>query len=315
MPRWTDGYSSTINPTQYYNVMKNNNLYIILFLFFLSANAMAQQDPSYIFYRYHMNLVNPAYAGAEESTEFAANVRSQWSGVSGAPETQSFLASTYLGSNVGLGVSVINDKTFIETQTSVALDFSYKVQWNDFTNIYFGLKASGNSYNANTDGLMTFDIQADPSLMDIDGGIKPNIGAGVFAKSKQLSLSFSAPKILKPKRLEQDGGSAKLGRNKLHMYLMGAYDIELDEKLVLKPSTMIRYVESSPLSIDVTAAIRYDEKFELGAAYRLNEGFAGFVLFNLANSFDIGYAYEASLQSSLGNVNTGTHELFLKLSL
>lgn len=295
--------------------MKTNYIYFLVLLFLLVGSAKAQQDPSYIFYRYNMNFVNPAYAGAEDRTEFGMNVRSQWSGVAGAPETQSFLASTFLGNNVGLGVSVVNDKTFIETQTSIAIDFSYKVQWDNYTNIYFGLKASGNSYNANTSGLTTFGIQADPSLMDIDGGITPNIGAGVYLQGRKLSVSLSVPKILKPNRLEQDGGLARLGRNRMHMYLMGTYDIELSDKLILKPSSMVRYIESAPLSIDLTAALNYKELLEFGAAYRLNEGFSGFFLFNLANSFDVGYAYEVPLQSALNNTNNGTHELFLKLKL
>lgn len=295
--------------------MRISNLYIVLIALILSGNLMAQQDPNYIFYRYNMNFVNPAYAGAEEKTAFAANIRSQWSGVAGAPETQSFLASTYFGKNVGLGVSVVNDKTFIETQTAIAIDFSYKVQWDNYSNIYFGLKASGNSYNANTAGLMTFGIQSDPSLMDIEGGITPNIGAGIYFQNRKLALSFSVPKILKPNRLEQDGGAARLGRNRLHMYLMGAYDLNLNDKLMLKPSSMIRYIESAPLSVDLTVALNYNELVELGIAYRLDEGFAGFFIFNLANSFDVGYAYEFPIASALNNTNNGTHELFLKLSL
>jgi type IX secretion system PorP/SprF family membrane protein len=295
--------------------MKNNNLYIVLFLFFLSGTIMAQQDPSYIFYRYTMNYVNPAYAGAAARTEFGANIRSQWSGVAGAPETQSFLASTYFGKNVGLGVSIINDKTFIESQTSLAIDFSYSINWDSDTKIYFGLKASGNSYNANTDGLMTFGIQSDPSLMNIDGGMTPNVGAGIYFQNRKFALSFSIPKILKTNRLEQESGLARLGRNKIHMYLMGAYDFELNDKLVLKPSTMIRYVESAPLSIDMTVALQFSKIFEFGTNYRVDEGFAGFMLFNLANSFDIGYAYESSLTSSLANTNNGTHEIFLKVQL
>lgn len=295
--------------------MKSRKFYIILFALFLAGSAIAQQDPSYIFYRYNMNFVNPSHAGAEGRTEFSANVRSQWSGVAGAPETQSFLAGTYLGRNVGLGVSVINDKTFIETQTSVAIDFSYKVQWDNYTNIYFGLKASGNSYNANTDGLMTFGIQSDPSLMAIDGGITPNVGAGFYFQNRKLLLSLSVPKILKPKRLERDGGLAKLGRNKIHMYLMGAYDLELDEKLTLKPSTMLRYIESAPVSWDLTMALNYSEIMEFGAAYRLDEGFGGFLILNVVNSLKVGYAYEASIQSALNNTNNGTHEIMLKLSL
>lgn len=295
--------------------MKINKLYIYLFMFFLSGNIMAQQDPNYSFYRYSMNLVNPAYAGASNSTEFAASIRSQWSGVAGAPETQSFLASTNIGSKVGLGVSIINDKTFIETQTSVAIDFSYLVKWSENANIYFGLKASGNSYNANTDGLTTFGIGSDPSLMDLNGGVNPNIGAGVYFQGKKLSLSFSMPKLLKADRLEQQGGTASVGKNKLHMYFMGAYDLEINERLVLKPSSMIRHVESSPLSVDLTLALNYNSIFEFGTAYRIDESFGGFALFNISHNLRVGYAYESSLDSAIMNDANGTHEIFLKVHL
>lgn len=295
--------------------LRFNKIYTFLALFFVLGNMTAQQDPNYTFYRYTMNIVNPAFAGAEHRTEFMANVRSQWAGVEGAPETQSFIASTHLGKKVGLGASVVNDKTFIETQTSIAVDFSYLVRWNDYTNIYLGIKASGNSYNANTDGLTTFGIGSDPSLMDIDGGITPNVGAGIYVKSRKLSLAFSAPKILKPKRLEEDEGTAKLGRNKMHMYLMGAYDFEIARNLLFKPSTMIRHIESAPLSVDLTLALKYNNIFEFGPSYRLDEGFAGFVLFSPTDSLHIGYAYEAALNSSLNNTNNGTHEILLKVSL
>nr|WP_164674111.1 type IX secretion system membrane protein PorP/SprF [Maribacter litoralis] len=295
--------------------MRTKNIYFLITLLIVICSAKAQQDPSYILYRYNMNFVNPAYAGAEEKTEFGVNLRSQWSEVQGAPETQSFMGSTYMGGNVGLGVSVINDKTFIETQTSVAIDFSYKIQWDNYTNIYFGLKVSGNSYNANTDGLLTYGIQSDPSLMNIDGGITPNVGTGVYFRNRKLSVSLSVPKILKPKRLEQDGGLAKLGRNKLHSYLMAAYDYNINERLILKPSSMLRYVEGSPLSVDLTLAMNYNESFEFGSGYRLDEGFSGFIVLDLANSMHIGYAYEASLNSTLANSNNGTHEVFLKFEL
>ena len=199
--------------------------------------------------------------------------------------------------------------------TSIAIDFSYKVQWDEYSNIYFGLKASANSYKANTEGLTTYSFQSDPSLMNIDGGLTPNIGAGVYFKNRKLSISFSVPKILKPNRLERDGSLAKLGRNKLHMYLMAAYDIRINQNLILKPSTMLRYVEDSPVSVDITTGLKFKDIIELGAAYRINEGAAGYVLFDFAKNLNIGYAYESSNGSSLDNVNNGTHEVFLKFRL
>lgn len=288
---------------------------IFLALFFVLGNIMAQQDTNYTFYRYTMNIVNPAFAGAEDKTEFAVNLRSQWAGVEGAPETQSFMASTYLGKNSGLGISVVNDQTFIETQTAIAIDYSYMIQWNSTAQVYFGVKASGNSYNANTAGLMTFGFDSDPSLMDIDGGITPNIGAGIYVKNKQLSLAFSAPKLLKPKRLEQDGETAKLGRNNMHLYFMSAYDFKLSENFMFKPSTMMRYIENAPMSLDITMGLKFNSIFEFGPVYRVNEGYAGYVLFNPKDSFFIGYAYEAPFHSSLNNTSNGSHEILLKLSL
>ena len=78
---------------------------------------------------------------------------------------------------------------------------------------------------------------------------------------------------------------------------------------------MVRYVDSAPFSMDLTAALNYNKVFEFGVAYRLDEGFGGFAIFNLTDSFDVGYAYEAPLSSALNNTDNGTHELFLKLGL
>ena len=94
---------------------------------------------------------------------------------------------------------------------------------------YYCKEFPGNSYNANLDGLMTFGIQSDSSLMNIDGSFTPNIGAGVYFQNRKLALSLSVPQILKPNRLEQNDGLARLGRNKIHMYFMGAYDYEINE--------------------------------------------------------------------------------------
>ncbi|MEO1011514.1 MAG: type IX secretion system membrane protein PorP/SprF [Bacteroidota bacterium] len=295
--------------------MKTNTIFLFLAAFFWAGFVTAQQDPNYLFYRHNMNFVNPAYAGAGETTDFGINLRSQWSGVDGAPETQSFLFGTYLGGNVGLGATVINDRTFIESQTSVAIDFSYAVQFSNFSHMYFGLKASGNSYNANTSGLATFGIVQDPSLMNIDGGITPNFGAGIYYRTRQLSLAFSIPRLFRPKRLEEGDGLARLGRNRMHMYFMAAYDLDIGKEWILKPSTLLRHVEESPLSMDLTLALEYHGIIELGANYRLDEGLAGFVLLDFNGNLKIGYGYEGALESSLANTNSGTHEVFIRFKL
>lgn len=285
-------------------------------LFLASVSTMAQQDPNRTFYRYNMNLVNPAYAGSEDTSEIGINFRSQWVGVQGAPETQSVFFSTQAGKNVGLGVSVINDRTFVENQTALAIDFSYRVMLSENTNLFFGVKAGANSYKVNTSGLTTFGIGADPSLMGIDGGFTPTIGVGAFLKGEHYFLSLSTPNVITSDRLEQLNGLAKLGASRTHVYLAAGYDFALGKTVVFKPSTMIRHVDSAPISIDLTAAFNFNELVELGGSYRVDEGFGGLLIFNVANWAVIGYAFEATSQNPVAVESNGTnHEVYLKLKL
>jgi len=296
--------------------MKTNHIYqvLTLFMFIAIGRMSAQQDPNYTFYRFNMNLINPAFAGADETTDFGMNLRSQWSGVQGAPETQSFIFGTPLGKNVGIGLSVINDKTFIENQTTIALDLSYKLKLSESHNLYFGIKGGFTSYDANTDGLLTYGIMQDASLMNIDGRFNPNVGAGVYLKHESYFISLSIPKILTPDRLEQNDGLARLGMDKPHIYLVGGYDIEVGHNMVLKPSTSLRYVDSAPISWDLTGILEFNRKFGLGAAYRLNESISGLFMFR-TSWIDIGYAYEMALENNINNINNGTHEVLMSLRL
>jgi len=293
-------------------------------LLFTGITAIAQQDPNYTFYRYSMNLINPAYAGAHDGpegtgatngSEIGLNIRSQWAGVNGAPETQSLFFGTGLGKNLGLGVSVINDRTFIESQTFVGVDFSYRVKLNHGTNLYLGIKAGANSYNVNTAGLTTFGVSADPSLMELDGSFSPNIGAGAYLKGESYFLAFSIPKILTPERIERDNGIAQLGRNRIHMYLSAGYDIEIDRGITFKPSALARYVDAAPLSIDFTGLFSFNNKIDIGAGYRLNESISALVVVGPSDWLDFGYAYEFTTENPINNGSMGTHEVFIRLGL
>lgn len=298
-------------------LMKIKAIFILTVVLFISSfnKTFAQQDPNYIFYRYNMNLINPAFAGVETGSEFGLNIRSQWAGVAGAPETQSGFFSTNLGKNVGIGLSIINDQTFVENQTSISADVSYKLTIGENANLFLGVKAGANSYNVNEEGLVTFGVGADPSLSGLDGGFTPNVGLGVYLKGEDYFVTFSVPRILSPDRLEQNDGLARLGVDKVHMYLSAGYDISLGESIVFKPSTLFRYVDAAPLSVDVTAAFALGKRFELAANYRIDEGIGGYFIFRANEQIDLGYAYESSVDSPVNVSANGSHEVFIKFKL
>ncbi|MDA8658166.1 type IX secretion system membrane protein PorP/SprF, partial [Flavobacteriaceae bacterium] len=104
--------------------------------------SFSQQESYYTLYRFNMNVINPAYAGALGKNVFAFTSRRQWSSMEDAPSTLAFSYSSERENNVGLGFSVVSDKVFIEQQTFAYADFSYKLDM-ESTQLYLGLKAGG----------------------------------------------------------------------------------------------------------------------------------------------------------------------------
>ncbi|MDO6602038.1 PorP/SprF family type IX secretion system membrane protein [Arenibacter palladensis] len=288
-----------------------------LFILFILAYStiQAQQDPNTIFYRYNMNIYNPAFAGSSESSDITLGIRSQWAGIEGAPEGQSAIFSTPLNKKAGLGVSILNDKTFIENQTSVAVDFSYHIQLSDSYKLFFGLKASANSYSANTSGLVTYGIGQDPTLTDYESRFMPNIGAGLLLLHQDYFLSFSIPRLLTPERLQEKDGTAYLGESRMHLYLSGGYDLRLGASSKLQNSVMFRYVNATPLSVEITSILDFGYKFNLGASYRYDESVSGLFLFKVSDNFNLGYAYEVTTGNVFNQNKASSHELFMRLSI
>lgn len=109
--------------------IKSLETYFILICSFISVCASAQQDPEYTQYMYNTMAVNPAYAGSTGTIEAKISLyRSQWVGMPGAPETQSFSVHSPLrNEKLGLGLSVVNDKIGPSNELYLDGNFSYSL--------------------------------------------------------------------------------------------------------------------------------------------------------------------------------------------
>lgn len=296
------------------NTMKfyKNILNIVAILLF--GILYAQQEPNYTLYRYTMNVINPAYAGADGNTSLTSSFRSQWISVKDAPETQSFFYAQPIGDKIGVGLSLVNDQVFVENQTSFNVDFSYRLQITKTANLFFGLKAGGSNYNVNTNNIADIGLPTDPALNNIDTGFKPNIGAGAYLMHNKYYLSLSIPSILSTERIDASSGRVTQATEEAHIYLSGGYNFRINDNTEFRPSTMVRYVSGSPVSADITAAFRFLNKFEVGAAYRTDQAFSGLMMLNLTDWVDFGYAYENSSRNQITANSNGTHELLVRFN-
>lgn len=289
-----------------------HNIVTILVLL-ISSSVLAQQESIYTFYRQHMNLVNPAYAGVDSITVVSSTLRKQWTGIANAPETQAISFGTSLGKKVGFGMTVINDQTFIEKQTFVSLDFSYKLKMSETADVYFGIKAGGSSYNVNTLGLETYNVQSDPALAAIST-FNPNVGVGALYKEGPMYVSLSIPRLLNTKKATNDAGYASVATDSPHIFLSGGYDVPLDGELstfILKPSAMLRYVSGAPVSLDLTAMLQIDKIFELGGMYRTDKAYAAMATVVISKRLVFGFAYEMSARPELARARN-TNEMLLQ---
>jgi type IX secretion system PorP/SprF family membrane protein len=293
--------------------MKKIHNILAIALLLTSSAMMAQQESVISFYSQHMNLVNPAYVGVDSLTIATSSLRKQWTGVAQAPETQTVSFGTPLGKNVGFGMTVIHDQNFIEKQTYVSVDFSYRLKMSKTADVYFGIKAGGNSYNVNAPGLITYNIQSDPALGAINT-FNPNVGVGALYKEGALYVSLSIPRLLNNKKAINDEGYANISMDSPHFFLSGGYDVPLQSQfssLVLKPSVMLRYVTGAPVSLDLTAMLQIEKNFEIGGMYRTDKAYAAMSTIRLSKRFLFGFAYEMSTQPTLASARN-TNEILLK---
>lgn len=103
-----------------------------LFFFVIMSIALtgyAQQDAQYTQYMYNAININPAYAGSRGALSVFGLYRTQWVGLDGAPETSSFSINTPINnSNLGIGLSLVNDKIGPTNENNISADLSYSIQ-------------------------------------------------------------------------------------------------------------------------------------------------------------------------------------------
>ncbi|MCD9576622.1 PorP/SprF family type IX secretion system membrane protein [Flavobacterium soyae] len=280
-------------------------------IMFVTISGYAQQDSQYTQYMYNAINVNPAYAGSRGVLSIFGLYRTQWVGLDGAPETASFSANSPINnSNLGVGLSLVNDKIGPTNETTVSADISYTLQTSPDFKLSFGIKGSANLFNLDISKLNPED-QGDPQFQDLDNKFSPNVGAGVYWHSDKAYIGLSVPNFIETKKF--DDNDFAIYKSKINYYLMGGYVFDLDklQYIKFKPATLIKMVEGAPLQVDVSANFMFFEKFVAGLSYRWSASVSGIVGFQITDGLYLGYGYDRET-TKLNNYNSGSHEIYLR---
>ena len=284
---------------------------LILVLMFTEMVSYAQQDAQFTQYMYNTINVNPAYAGSRGALSIFALHRTQWVGLDGAPVTNAISVNTPLnGSNLGLGVSLINDKIGPTHENTVSADLSYTIPTSETFKLSFGIKATANLFDLDISKLDPKDA-GDASLQNFNK-FSPNIGAGVYLHSNKAYIGLSIPNFIETNRYNDN--EVAIFKEKINYYLITGYVFNFNQDIKFKPALITKMVEGAPLQIDVSGNFMFSEKFVVGVAYRWSAALSAMAGFQVSDGLYIGYGYDKET-TNLKNYNSGSHEIFLRYEI
>ena len=151
-----------------------------------SSTVNAQQAAQYSLFNFNIHNFNPAYAGLDNSVSATGVFRRQWSGLEGAPLTQSVnVHSPVRFLRSGFGLKLENDALGAEKNITAEVSYAYQTQISKGNWISVGL--SGGILQKSIDGT----ILRPPNLDEPDDlipqglvtAITPTANVGVFFKN------------------------------------------------------------------------------------------------------------------------------------
>jgi type IX secretion system PorP/SprF family membrane protein len=305
----------------------------IIFCLFLLTNCFkvkAQQNTQFSQYIFNGLYINPAAAGAKEDFYLHSFYRSQWTGVSGAPQTLSIAADgTVNDEKVGLGLLVANDKIGAQSSLAAYGNYAYRLQMGDrgINHLAFGLgigfvqsSINGSLLNAGQSGDNTIPVGTQSTLL-------PDARAGVLYTSESFFAGFSADNLV-AKYLNRDK-SLNVPIPQPHFYLTAGTLFNLNDEVKVKPSFLIKNASGTATSLDLNTFLILGDKFWVGGTYRSNlkilsnsynnsfqnaNAIVGQIEFFATSKLRIGYAFDYSM-SAFSGFGNGSHELSLGIYL
>ena len=286
---------------------------ILIFALMLTCySGFAQQDAQYTQYMYNTININPAYAGSRGVMSVFGLHRTQWVGLDGAPTTNTFSLNTPISnSNLGVGFSLVNDRIGPTSDNTISADISYTIPMNEVYKLSFGVKASGNIFNLDTDKLDPSN-PIDPNLQNFNNEFSPNFGAGVYLHSDKLYLGLSVPNFLQDSKYNDN--EVAVFQERMNFYFIGGYVFDVSPSIKFKPAFLTKMVTGSPLQLDASANFLFFDKFMLGGAYRWDAAVSALAGFQVTDGLFIGYSYDMET-TNLRRYNSGSHEVFLRFEL
>ena len=293
----------------FYKFNARNTGFVLLLVFFVMQEGVAQQKAQFTQYMFNGLVLNPAYAGTEEALSLTLTQRMQWVGIDDAPVTQSLSAhSLFRKKNMGVGLSLVNDKIGVHKNLSIMGSYAYHIPLKNSSWLSLGIQAG--MHNRKSDYASLAGSSFDDPLVATSSLSQTSldVGTGIYFRSPRLHAGISAPELLPEKSTVNDSMTVHWDRT--NYFLFSRYKINVVANIDLEPGFLLKYFPGTPLSVDINLNAIFYDAITFGLSYRKAESLDFLLRGKITPQFQFGYAYDYPI-GDVADYGSGSHEFML----
>ncbi|MEM6964693.1 MAG: PorP/SprF family type IX secretion system membrane protein, partial [Bacteroidota bacterium] len=293
-------------------------LILLIASFCLLTTINAQEEAIFGHYTANKILINPAAAGFDrDNHQFFLNVRNQWTGFVGAPETYAFSYNGPIGKNLGVGALLFTENIASFTRYRMQLNYAFNYNIKD-VKLGFGMSTEFHRMQLNSAILDNplYDQGDDLIEENVDGIRSFDASFGIYAELPEGTFfGLTLPNLIK-NRLDEIAGTDDTALLRYYLFNAGhRFKIE-EKKMTVEPSILFKKVRGVPTLIDLNVRAGFlDDKLMTGLTYRMGDGGSlAFLVGTKYKNLQFFYSYDAFM-GDFQVYSAGSHEFTVALQL
>lgn len=238
----------------------------------------------------HPGIYNPAFMDIHLDMDVSLLGRRQWMSVPHGSKGLGLFAYKNLNDRNGLAITSVSEAFDNIRYSDFGLNYARRIWLAKTVSLGIGVKGAIQQRLIDND-FIYFSTKVDPTVQQNSAIRTFNFGTGLSLQSDNLDFGVSLPNILNNSYSKAKKGSL-LDYN--HLYVHAGYKFRPTDIWVVYPSSIVRIVPGSRLSVSADVHALYNQLFWFGGGMRTDKTLAIALGLFADNGFRIVYSYETS---------------------
>jgi type IX secretion system PorP/SprF family membrane protein len=276
-----------------------------------SASSFAQLGTPLSQFSGNQMVYNPAYAGIYDLLSVNLSVHKSWLSLPGSPQQIALNGhAPFLNEKHGWGYVYQHEKWGPLTGNFTNGTYSYKMFLSEGV-LSFGLQAGILVHTVDWDAVEYVDSRQDPFLgKGRVNSVKFDANVGIYYLAPQWYAGFSGMHLNNPRYDIIDiGGTEWFSQMRSQFFFVAGYNIEGGHLWSFRPEMFVRFVKTTPVSVNAGLHAVYENKHSVGVNFMTGQKGVSFqAKFSPTDRLRIGYSYDV-FYGPIKSYQHGSHEI------